>query len=233
MQSLPPYQVRESARAKQVRLKISPQDGLVITVPQGFNQAQLASILYQRHGWIEKHLNRIQAHTALDFPPTQLELHAVGESWKLLYQPSHAKDNRLLSENRHDYCLYLNSDNSDHQLIKSTLQHWLITQGYLHFAPELENLSRNTGLGYRKLQVRQQKTRWGSCSARLTISLNCKLLFLPQSLARYVILHELAHTRHLNHSAKFYDLLRQLEPNYQALDKALDTIGRTQVPSWL
>ena len=75
-------------------------------------------------------------------------------------------------------------------------------------ARRLDVLARTHGFTYERVMVRCQKTRWGSCSARNTISLNEKLLYLPQHLVDYVLLHELVHTRIAGHGADFW---RELE----------------------
>ncbi|NIN12121.1 MAG: DUF45 domain-containing protein [Gemmatimonadales bacterium] len=80
--------------------------------------------------------------------------------------------------------------------------------------------------------VRAQRTRWGSCSRRSTISLNKKLLFLPAPLVEYVMVHELCHTVHFNHSPEFWDLVRERTPEYQALEAELRTAWR-YVPAWV
>ncbi len=67
----------------------------------------------------------------------------------------------------------------------------------------LNELSRRYGFTYNRVFIRNQKTRWGSCSAKNNISLNMKLLRLPQELIDYVILHELVHTKERNHSGGF------------------------------
>jgi hypothetical protein len=68
-----------------------------------------------------------------------------------------------------------------------------------------------------------QKTRWASCSRHRTVSLNMKLLFLPPELVRYVFVHELCHTVHMNHSREFWRFLAVKEPRYKELDKQLRT----------
>ncbi len=71
----------------------------------------------------------------------------------------------------------------------------------------LDQLALENGFTYNKVSIRDQKSRWGSCSARDNISLNQKLFFLPDQLRDYVLVHELAHTREKNHSPAFWELL--------------------------
>ncbi len=232
MMILPDYTLQESARVKDIHLKISAQEGLIVIVPKGFNHQHLAEILRQRRGWIEKHL---AALSDIEFPPRQLEFLAVNKTWQIQYlkQTQAEKSGIEWQEKRDERCLILTGEIQNTDFLKYTLHHWLLKQGRQHFEPWLTQLSKETGLKYNKLQIRKQKTRWGSCSTRLTISLNYKLLFLPRQFARYVLLHELAHTRYLNHSKQFWDLLVQLDADALALDKALDTVGQECVPAWL
>ena len=74
--------------------------------------------------------------------------------------------------------------------------------------------------------VRCQRTRWGSCSRRKTISINQNLLFVPSYLVRHVFIHELFHILHPNHSRRFWELVAKKEPNYLALRKELRTADR-------
>lgn len=80
----------------------------------------------------------------------------------------------------------------------------------------LDELARRHGFAYNKVQFRRQKTRWGSCSGRNNISLNLRLVSLPQDLVDYVLLHELVHTRIKNHSPLFW---RELARYVDGLDE--------------
>ena len=75
------------------------------------------------------------------------------------------------------------------------------------------------------------KTRWGSCSSRGRINLNQTLLFLPAHAVRYLLVHELCHTRHMNHSASFWRLVTELMPDYQQHENNLRAATRT-LPLW-
>ncbi len=85
---------------------------------------------------------------------------------------------------------------------------------------------------YRRVQIRGQRTRWGSCSSTGTISLNYKLLFLSPGLVDYVLVHELAHTRHMDHSPAFWRQLQSMRADARQQDDQLRLAGR-DVPPWL
>jgi len=85
----------------------------------------------------------------------------------------------------------------------------------------LNHLAEQHGFTYNKISIREQKTRWGSCSNNNNISLNYKLILLPKELIDYVILHELVHTRIHNHSKKFWTELDRYTGNSKAMAKKL------------
>jgi predicted metal-dependent hydrolase len=89
----------------------------------------------------------------------------------------------------------------------------------------LAELAKQHGFTYNKVSIRNQRTRWGSCSAKGNISLNIKLVALPPELFDYVILHELAHTRLHNHSRKFWQELDKYTGNGKAKAKQLIEYG--------
>jgi predicted metal-dependent hydrolase len=99
-------------------------------------------------------------------------------------------------------------------------------------APQLQELAVLMGVSFQRLQIRRQRTRWGSCSTRGTISLNCCLLFQRPQVVRYLLVHELAHLRHMNHGERFWSLVERFEPHWRALDRELSQ-GWSQVPGWL
>ena len=85
----------------------------------------------------------------------------------------------------------------------------------------LSELAQKYNFKYNKLSVRNQKTRWGSCSSKNNISLNMKLLHLPDQLIDYILLHELVHTRVKNHSINFWNELESVVPNARIIDNQL------------
>ena len=90
----------------------------------------------------------------------------------------------------------------------------------------VQHLSAAQGIAVSAISVRAQRTRWGSCSPRGEISLNWRLVQVPEWVRDYVILHELAHRRHLNHSARFWQEVERLCPDYEAAEAWLRETGR-------
>ena len=89
----------------------------------------------------------------------------------------------------------------------------------------LDELAKAHGFTYNRVFIRNQKTRWGSCSSKNNISLNIKLVRLPEKLTDYVIIHELVHTRIKSHNKKFYAELKQIITDRKSLDHELKTYG--------
>ena len=112
------------------------------------------------------------------------------------------------------------------------LQRWLKRAANERLAPPLLRLADELDCRVNRVSIRRQRTRWGSCSTRGTVSLNCSLLFLQADVVRYLFVHELAHTRHMNHSADFWRLVERIEPDYRRLDRDLLASWRT-VPGWV
>jgi predicted metal-dependent hydrolase len=90
-----------------------------------------------------------------------------------------------------------------------------------HLCDRVEQLARMHGFAYNRVFVKNQKTRWGSCSNKNNINLNINLVRLPQELIDYTILHELVHTRIKNHSSKFWDQMDALLGDARKIDKKL------------
>ena len=99
-------------------------------------------------------------------------------------------------------------------------------------AVSLAALSAATGVRYARVAIRRQRSRWGSCSVRGTISLNACLLFQRPAVVDYLIVHELMHVKHMNHSARFWQAVESHCADWRALDREL-VQGFRHVPRWV
>jgi predicted metal-dependent hydrolase len=162
--------------------------------------------------------------------PLAIELPALGESWTVAYEPSgiSSVSLRVLAPGQ----LLLRGAVADDELCRRVLRLWLAQRAEVTLLPQLQELATTAGFRYGRGQIRGQRTRWGSCSGRGTISLNWHLLFLTPEEVRYVLLHELCHTVELNHSPRFWRLLSQHQPDSEALRQGMRRAWQ-ELPAWL
>ncbi len=233
-QQLPTYSVRVSARARQVRLQVSIHDGVVVVVPRDFDHARIPALVEHRRHWLQKHLQRLQEWRAAQDDaadlPERITLQAIGEQWTVEYRRQAATRIQVVIHPGRRLILQGSIDNQPG--CRRALHRWLARIAQQHLAPWLRRLSVETGHPFDRVLIKGQKTRWGSCTRRRTISINYKLLFLPAPLVRYVLLHELCHTVVMNHSRQFWAHLERLEPASQALH-AEARQGWRHVPVWV
>ena len=230
----PKYRVKHSARAKHVRLKVTPFDGVIVVVPTGFDERQLPELLERQQPWIERQLTRISAalgpverRAAL---PASIALRACDERWQIAYEAT--TSTRILIAETGPTELRVHGAIDDHGRVRAALKRWLARRARATLVGRLDALSARYRLPYEKATIRFQRSRWGSCSSRGTISLNAQLMFLPPDQVRCVLTHELCHTAHLNHGPDFRALLDRLEPDHQALHRELRQ-GWARVPAWV
>ena len=217
--------LRTSARARHVRLRIDRRGQVELVVPPGFDSREAPAILEHHRPWVERTLRRMAPQLVQATQrPRQLALPAVGQHWQLDY----------LHQGRNAYREAADGQLSlrDDEDWPATLRRWLAVQGKRHLVPWLEVVSAELALPFRQAAVRGQKTRWGSCSARGNINLNYALLMLPPEQVRYLFIHELCHTVHLNHSRAFWRLVERHCPDYRVHDRALRG-AMTGLPAWL
>lgn len=180
-------------------------------------------------------------HGSPQQPPAKMHLRALAEQWAVKYESDPSlKVGSPASNQRPAVEL---SEVGPNQLLVSghvgqiglchgVLRLWLTAKAKAHLTPWLHQLAAEQGFTFERVQVRCQKTRWGSCSTRGTISLNLKLLFLPPELVEHILIHELCHTVHMNHSAAFWQLVNQHEPEMAARRGAM-AMAHKYVPHWL
>lgn len=96
----------------------------------------------------------------------------------------------------------------------------------IQFGQRCAYYRRFTGGSYTSVTVRDQKTRWGSCSSRGTLSFNYRLIFAPSAVLDYVVVHELCHLTHMNHSKEFWNMVGSVMPDYKVYRRWLRDHGQ-------
>ncbi len=226
---LPQYRVRHSARAKRASIRIVPGLGVEVLLPSHWDGRLAEGLVRDKLGWIRDTLRRLglEEGGGGSLLPQAVRLEALERDFPVRY-PS-TKGGRLrLIENAGTLQFFGSGSEAEHCRALCT---WLKGQARGFLPPLLHDLETRTGLEGRGVSIRLQRSRWGSCSSRHGLSLNAALLFLPLDLVRYVLLHELCHTRELNHSERFWALVRSLDPEAPTLDRRLNRAWRL-VPAW-
>jgi len=226
------YELVVSSRAKRASLRVLPGRGLVVTVPQRVSKKAITALVDKHRGWIDEKLAELQAATLpcyRQWPPVSLPLRCIGSDLNLRFA---TRRNWEKYDDEHDVQLTIRAAADDKAAVAAEVATHLKALARRVLPPILASHAQLHALHYKRVSIRGQRTVWGSYSNSGTLSLNYKLLFLERELVDYVLLHELAHTVHLDHSEKFWRLLCSMNVNARVLDRKLAKAAPS-VPPWL
>jgi predicted metal-dependent hydrolase len=210
------YQLERRQR-RTVGLKIT-QTGLVIHAPKRISQSQLEDIIVQKADWV---LRKLASVTANKIPEIQWQ---HGEQLLFLGNPMTLTIEHNARSKAVEYepgILQLAMPNQDEMLIARKVVQWYKKQAITDFTRRLEIFSSKLGVKFTSLTLSNAASRWGSCNSKKEIRLNWRLLQAPPHIINYVVCHELAHIKEMNHSAKFWATVASIFPDYKAAEKEL------------
>lgn len=224
------WNLRVSRRARYAKLQIKPFGGLEVVIPPRFPRNEVAGLVEKHASWVRQQIARQTRLRESIRLPQHLQLAFDRSSTPVVYSSDSLQFNLDLFDDPGAERIVISA--SDQPARIRQLRGWLRRRARASFPGLLKQLSIRTGLGFNKVSIRSQKTRWGSCSARGNINLNDQLLFLPAATVEYLMIHELCHTRHLNHSKAYWALVETHCPDYRQQDALLSS-SRDRVPDWL
>ena len=216
--------IRKSNRVRRINLIVRSMEKVSLTLPRWTSYREGYTFLKQQESWLDKNVRKFPSNCSL----VDYFSHG-GRIW--------------LSENSHDLicsstssCTKVIHEISDdnirlhlpfEKMPEDEILTFLRGIAKKNLTERLHCISTECAHNWTKVRIGNQKSRWGSCSATGTISLNWRLVLLPYEIGNYVIYHELAHLVHLNNSAGFWNHLNELCPNAKLLDKKLRKKGKT------
>ncbi len=226
----PAVVIRPSRRARRLILKVVPPFQIELVVPLGTRPAEIQSFLNSSREWIQQARAELEARYPRERRklPTHIELEAIDKRWAVEVSDE-KRDSAGLT--MHADRLELRMSTNDPAAGFEALRRWLLGQGRAHLRPWLAAEAEHIGARPNRVQIRTQRTRWGSCSEHGNISLNAALLLLPKPLVRYLLVHELCHLHHLDHSDRYWRLVAEHDPDYREHDAAL-AAAWAQIPIW-
>ena len=244
--TMPAHSIRVSSRARRIGLRVLPGKGLEVVLPRNADPSCVPVLLTRYRAWIEKHLKRMPESApgcgAARAMPERVLLKGGREEVVIrLSGPERAFRAETGDEQNFPFDasplpppsrreLFLAGDSP--AALLHGLREWIREEARRYLGDMLQALASEHGFAYSGFGVRFQRSRWGSCSAKGNISLNACLIFLPERLTRHILLHELCHTRQLNHSPEFWKQLFAVAPDALAHDKAMRHAWR-HVPAWI
>ena len=228
----PDYSVRRSRRAKYLQLSVSAAGRVEVILPQNVSERHVPEFVMRHRQWIHERLQQLDKQDIDRGLPDIIELPAAAETWRVNYSATQKRKwKETVIEGQALLCCRWDEVKMKREQAYAALSDWLTKRAKQHLPPMLQALSRETGLDYAGVSIRAQKTRWGSCSSKKVINLNRALLFAQPPLVRYLMLHELCHTRYMNHGVRFWQLVARWEPEYKTLDARLNQASRG-IPYW-
>ncbi|WP_165755728.1 M48 family metallopeptidase [Ruminiclostridium hungatei] len=223
------YVLKRSGR-KSIGISVDKAGNITVAAPQRTSEAYIEEVLLKKGSWILDRLEKLKAaNTALHSP----RLYAEGESFPYLgrnYSMRRIGDPHLTKPavRLGEGCLEVYSSTSaGPRDLRAALKKWYVEQFCTVLQQRIGLYAPQAGVSPGRITVREQKTRWGSCSSRGNLNFNWKLIMAPLEILDYVVIHELCHMKELNHSADFWAQVQKLCPNYKNLRKWLRENGHT------
>jgi predicted metal-dependent hydrolase len=222
-----PYTIRISTRARILRLVVRQESGLEIVVPHGVRPRQIEEALHRKARWILKSMRRLQTLPELQ---DGRELSCMG---KLLHLQVIVSDRvapgrpRVTLAGATLLVTLRETDGNNADMLRSALERWFRRRAHTLIPDRLMTANQAFGFRYGRVTIKEQKSRWGSCSRAGNLNFNWRLLMAPLPVLDYVLIHELAHLQELNHAPAFWQLVASACPDYQTQRRWLREHGHT------
>lgn len=223
-QSLP-LTIRHHPRASRIIIRISARTGVVVTAPPRASRRLIESAVHQRREWIVERLDELrrQENTESARLATGCVLQVLGRELTLQVDHMQGYPEGVVVESN---TLVVNAPGMSGHAVGTLLRTWLRKVAEEAIPVRVQELNDIHRMEYSRVCVRDQKTRWGSCSKRGTLSFNWRVVLLPPTVMDYLIVHELAHLKEMNHSGRFWALVETMDPGFHASEQWLKRNGR-------
>jgi predicted metal-dependent hydrolase len=214
------YLLKQSTRSIGYRLEIRHDSGLTVVVPKKFSRKYVDELLHKKEKWILRHLPGSK--------PVQLSLFKkeADQGDKIPFMGGKLEICRISGNGKRPVVelqgtRLLVSGYDEARGISQILERWYRQQASPVFTAKADAFQLSMGVRYREILIRGQRSRWGSCSHKGNLTFNWKLLMAPEQVIDYVIVHELAHLKHMNHSKNFWEMVARFCPKWKGHRKWL------------
>lgn len=204
-----PYETRRSTEATEPRIDVDIQ-GVRVVLPKNATDDPV-QLLTENAAWVLEKKRKYDTYRE-QVPERKF---AVGEVF-----PYHGDPHKIVVEKRSasevvDQEFRLAKHHVDQTSIKRALEMLYRRKAREWFADQADQIIQEMGVEYDEIEIRNQRTKWGSCSTSGTLGLNWRLMMAPPEIGRYIVVHELAHLREQSHSTEFWSLVEEHDANYR------------------
>jgi predicted metal-dependent hydrolase len=217
------YLLRRSLRARYLRADIGLRTGLRVTLPEGLNEARVDQFLRSRRRWLLRALTRLERLASI-IPDRSLD-HGTDVPYLGQVLRLNVSLGRPARVGRLGDSLIVHAPRRTRSAVRAALEGWYRGEAARVLGELARELGRHHGLDFRKIVIRDQKRRWGSCSPAGTLSFNWRLMLAPPEVPRYLVAHELSHVAHPNHSRRFWEKVAELCPGFREQERWLKRNG--------
>ena len=226
-----PYLFKRVPRRRRVHILVGDDGTIEVRAPWRFSLPKAREVLRGNAQWVVQTLSAAQERIARrPRLVTGARLPLLDESLRLEVRPEAqidlfdaARPRRGRAERRGGVLRVSTGSLGDDEL-RASIERWYRREAATHFAARAEHYSTRLDVRPSRVIVRGQRSRWGSCSGRGTVSLNWRLMMVPGALADYVVVHELCHLQHMNHSPSFWAMVSGIFPDYADRRRRLDAL---------
>lgn len=225
-----PVEVHRRNFRRSVSIYLYPNKPIKVVAAKSTSQKVITDFLMAKKDWIEKNFEKF-SEIAEKFPEKKIKAYEnfpfLGKDRKLKVvitlnkKPfvSVTEENLLLHIPRNDWSA--NSLIEEHPTALTEIRHFYKREAVQLLSERIKFWAEQMNLHPAQVKFREQRTRWGSCSSRKIINLNWRLIVFNQEIIDYVIVHELAHLQHMNHSDRFWSLVEKYIADYKGIMKSL------------
>lgn len=215
---LPENYILIRKKVKHARLRVSEDGKVRIIAPPSFSDEDISNLIKKKTRWVEKNLKFFDGMSKIQLQRNQILL--FGNRYSYFYDETYAQKVVI----NHEY----KTITSKRDLLDEEVQtKWYRSIAKKYLTKRTEELSRKLKFSYNSLYIRKQRNKWGNCSHNKNISLNWKLIKAPEFVIDYIIIHELIHTVIMNHTLRFWTMLKSYYPNYKESISWLQKYGNS------
>jgi predicted metal-dependent hydrolase len=211
-----PIELIRRKRQKYLRIRVKP-DRIQVSAPKGTRIADMKAFVVEKYDWVQKQWNRLNDHEQLlrqQVKDRHQQLLWFGEWNPIILKPqSGSRASMGILRKNGNVFEFMHTPNQN--LSVDIKEAFYRKQAKRHLPKRAREIAAQHNFRVNRIYIRDQKTKWGSCSSKANISLNWRLICCPKPVIDYLIIHECCHLVHMNHSEQFWNLVENLCPDYK------------------